>query len=249
MSKQYHCQIDSISYFNEDTRKLVLKLPEPVDFKAGQYLELMLPSKKCPFSIANAPHADNDVIELHIRPTPGSEDSVQIEKLLDSEALSVDIEMPKGDCFLEAAPHNPLILLAASTGVTQMKSIIEFLLPGGLKQPTYLYWGVVSDRDLYLEEVIRTWESDPDFHYVPVVSEPDTSPNWQGRTGLVGDAVLADVDSSELPGINSLEHVSVVVSGGPGMVYACLDAFVERGMPEDRMISDIFSYAPRNKAS
>jgi hypothetical protein len=29
------------------------------------------------------------------------------------------------------------------------------------------------------------------------------------------------------------------------MVYATLDMFVEQGMPEENMSSDIFSYAPR----
>ena len=70
-------------------------------------------------------------------------------------------------------------------------------------------------------------------------SDPASSPDWKGRTGLVGHAVLED--------FADLGNVTVYVSGGPAMVYATLDAFVERGMPEDRMHSDIFSYAPRDK--
>lgn len=215
---------------------MVLDLPEDSSFFAGQYLQMVLPEKKYPFSIASSPHLKGQ-IELHVRPTPGSEDSARVEALLDS-AEFIDIELPLGDCYLEQRPTNTLILIAASTGITQMKSIIEFLAPGGFDFPVYLYWGVLSERDLYLDELCRSWQEQYDnFHYVPVVSEPDTSPGWQGRTGLVGQIALQDFDR--------VDDVTVFVSGGPGMVYATLDAFVERGMPERNMKSDIFSYAPR----
>ncbi len=131
--------------------------------------------------------------------------------------------------------------MAASTGITQMKSIVEHLVPKGLRHPIYLYWGVPAAAQLYLNALCESWaRHDENFHYIPVVSEPETSPDWKGRTGLVGQAVLEDFDD--------LSDVTVFVSGGPAMVYATLDAFVERGMPEANMLSDIFSYAPRSKA-
>ena len=119
-----------------------------------------------------------------------------------------------------------------------MNSILESLLKDGLAVPVYLYWGVVADRDLYINERYEALAaSDENFHYVPVVSEPETSPDWTGRTGLVGDIALSDLED--------VSNITVFVSGGPGMVYACLDAFVERGMPEGNMSSDVFAYAPR----
>lgn len=236
--KRLTCPIDSIDHFNADTRRVFFRLPEPVPFKAGQYLEIVLPDKKCPFSIANAPEVEG-VVELHVRPTPDSEDSVQIEQLLDDRS-DLEIEMPKGDTFVVDAPDNPLVLIAASTGITQMKSICEHLMAKGLSQPVHLYWGVLADTDLYFADICRQWEVDhPRFHFIPVVSDPTTSPNWQGRTGLVGHAVLED--------FTDVSNITVYVSGGPAMVYATLDAFVAKGMPEASMHSDIFSYAPRDK--
>ncbi len=237
--KQITCPIASIEWYNEDTRKVLLDLPagEDISFCAGQYLQMVLPEKKFPFSIASSPHL-KDKLELHIRPTPGSEDSALIETLLNS-ASDIEIQVPLGDCFLTEKPDNTLILLAASTGITQMKSIIEFLEPRGFDHPVYLYWGVVSDKDLYLSDLCNSWvEKHENFHFIPVVSEPETSPDWAGRTGLVGEAALED--------IKDVSDVTVFVSGGPAMVYATLDAFVERGMPEASMKSDIFSYAPRS---
>jgi CDP-4-dehydro-6-deoxyglucose reductase len=238
--KSIACPVRSIDYYNHDTRRIILELPpgELVSYKAGQYLQIVTPEKKFPFSIASSPLVEG-ILELHVRPTPGSDDSDAIEALLDN-ATSLDVEVPLGDCFITEPPDCPLILMAASTGITQMKSIFEFLEQRGFGHPIYLYWGVISDQDLYIADLCASWVSKHDhFHFVPVVSEPETSPDWQGRTGLVGEAVLEDFDD--------LSNVLVVVSGGPAMVYATLDAFMEKGMPEENMSSDIFSYAPRNK--
>ena len=109
----------------------------------------------------------------------------------------------------------------------------------GHKGKVFLYWGVLADSDLYLDELCKAWaQENKAFEYIPVVSEPDTSPNWSGRTGLVGNSVLEDFED--------LANVMVYVSGGPGMVYATLDSFVAHGLSEANMYSDVFSYAPRS---
>jgi CDP-4-dehydro-6-deoxyglucose reductase len=236
---KYSCTIESISSLNPTTQKLLLNLPngEIINFKAGQYLDIILPSgKRCPFSIASPP-AINHQLELHIRPTPGSVDSEQIDELLRTSS-AIEIEAPKGDCYLEHAPENSLILMAASTGITQMKCILEHLFARRLSHPVCLYWGVLVDDDLYLDDVCQHWmEEISMFNYVPVVSEPESSPGWKGRTGLVPEAVLQD--------FADLKEQQVYISGGSGMVYATLDMFVERGLAKNNIHSDIFSIAPR----
>jgi CDP-4-dehydro-6-deoxyglucose reductase len=128
--------------------------------------------------------------------------------------------------------------MAASTGISQMKSIIEYLIPRLSDQPIWLYWGVLSADDLYLNELCQSWQAQiARFTFVPVVSEPSTSPQWSGRTGLLPDAVLED--------FTRLDDVTIYVSGGPGMVYATLDRFIQKGLNEKRIFSDVFSYAPR----
>lgn len=230
------CPIQSITHLNHDTRQVLLDTGTGLAFKPGQYLEVLSGEKRFPFSIASAP-AQSPILELHVRPTPNSADSDEFEALLNS-ADALTIAAPKGDCFLETAPSGPLLMLAAATGVTQMKSIIEHLLVKGLSQPTYLYWGVLSDQDLYMTGLCEEWQAkDHNFHYIPVVSEPDACPDWQGRTGLVGEAALED--------FSNLANLSIIVGGSPGMVYATLDMFVEKGLPEGNMQSDVFSYAPR----
>ena len=241
MPTRYICEINSVKRYQGDTRKIILSLPEGNDLKffAGQYLQIITSEKKFPFSIASSPK-DQKQLELHIKPTPESEDSRIIESIIDSSEV-LEIEAPLGNCYLEKPPSKPLILLAASTGITQMKSMIEFLEPHGFEKETFLYWGVISSSDLYLDGLCKAWdEKYSNFHYIPVVSEPIDSVNWQGRVGLVGEAALKD--------FNDLSNVEVYVSGSVGMVYATFDSFIERGMPEENMFSDVFSFAPRLKS-
>jgi len=231
------CAVEQINYLSADVRQLLLKPPRSVPpFKAGQYLELILPDRKCAFSIASMPN--EPLFQLHIKPTPDSEDSTIIEALLDNPPDSLTVEYPLGECFLDNCPNRPIILIAASTGITQMKSLLGFLQEQKFRKNVFLYWGVLLEDDLYLHHdllmLAQEWRY---FHYIPVVSEITRSSSWQGKTGLVGNTVLADIED--------LNTHLIYISGSPAMVYGTLDNFVQKGFDETNMHSDVFSFAPR----
>lgn len=234
------CVIESISYLNHDTRRVLLRTPQSISFYAGQYLEVILADRRCPFSIASTPF-DDSLIELHIRPTPNSNESDSIESLLDT-ADFLDINLPLGQCFIKDAPPGPLLLIAASTGITQMKSITETLQQQNFAHDTYLYWGVLREEDIYLKNLFEEQENiSENFNFIPVISEPDPGPSWQGEIGLVGEVALRKLLKDNI----ELGNLTVFVSGGPAMVYATLDIFTEHGLPKSNMHSDMFALAPR----
>ena len=91
-----------------------------------------------------------------------------------------------------------------------------------------------SRRDLYLPALPQQWAADhPDFHFVPVLSEPDA--DWEGRRGFVHAAVLEDH-----PDIGRFD---VYMAGPPVMVEAGRAAFDAAGLTMDNMFSDAFEYA------
>ena len=93
---------------------------------------------------------------------------------------------------------------------------------------------------MYLRNLPLQWASEhTNVHFEAVVSEPESSLGWEGRTGLLPEAIIEDFDS--------FDDVEIFTSGSPAMVYALLDACEEKGFSEERMHSDVFAYAPRPK--
>ncbi|SIS86508.1 2Fe-2S iron-sulfur cluster-binding protein [Neptunomonas antarctica] len=242
--KRLNCDIAQIEKLNKDVYRVSLVLPatasQSVEYYAGQYLEIVMPDgQQAAFSIGSAPEAGRN-IELHVRHAPDSVLSTAILAHLQS-SKTVTVELPQGDCYLRAGnvvAGQTIILAAASTGFSQIKSMMEHLLAQHVKNPIHLYWGARVAADLYLSELPKQWAAENDnVTYHPVVSEPGDSCGWTGRVDLLPRAIQSDFDS--------LADVEVYTSGSPAMVYALLDACEEKGLKQAQMHSDVFAYAPR----
>jgi CDP-4-dehydro-6-deoxyglucose reductase len=127
-----------------------------------------------------------------------------------------------------------MIFMAGGTGFAPLKGQVEHAFQVGIDRPMKFYWGVRARRDLYLPDLPQAWAREHDrFSYTPVLSEPDA--DWEGRSGWVHDAVLADI--SDLAGYD------VYMAGPPPMVVAARDAFRAAGLPDEQMHYDSFEYA------
>jgi len=236
-------KVQKKEFLSHDVVRLFLKIPETdrLQFRAGQYIDILLPDgRKRSFSLANAPH-DDALIELHIRHVDGGDFTGYVmDELHEKDILR--IEGPHGSFFLREESNRPLIFMAGGTGFAPIKGIIEHALAEGLNQPMYLYWGVRADKDLYLDELPLKWAKHlPNFHFVPVFSDPSAEQSTDVRTGYVHDAVIADFP-------DGLAEFDVYASGPPVMVHAGFDAFKQHGLTEDRYFSDAFEYqAPKAK--
>ena len=89
-------------------------------------------------------------------------------------------------------------------------------------------------RDLYLLELAERWQREhANFKLIPVLSDPDATPGWSGRTGLVHEAMLAD--HADLSGFE------VYVCGSVQMVDSAVPAFLKQGLGADACFSDAFT--------
>ncbi len=237
--KQLPCRVQELQRVAEDVMIMHLKLPgnEPFAFRAGQYIEFLLPEgKRRAFSLANAPH-ETGIIELHVRHIAGGTFTAQIF----SEMKVKDIlrfEGPLGTFHLREDSEKPMILVAGGTGFAPIKGLVEYAIHQGIRRPMTLYWGARNRAGLYLNDLAEQWVADhPHIRYVPVLSEPDAADAWTGRTGLVHEAVLQDFPR--------LQEFQAYVCGAPIMVEAALRDFVTHGLPGDEFFADIFSYATK----
>ena len=219
-----------------DVIALHLQLPasERLQFKAGQYIEFILKDgKRRAFSIANAPH-DADFLQLHIRVIAGGVFSEYAANELVEKAI-LRIEAPFGNFFLREDSNKPVIFVAGGTGFAPVKGIIEHMLFNNIQRDIILYRGARQLQDLYMHELCKKWaEMLPNITYIPVLSQP-ASDSWQGRTGYVHEAVLAD--HKDLGGFQAY------VCGAPGMCEVAHNTFVQQGLLADEFFSDAFTFA------
>jgi len=196
-----------------------------IQYYAGQYIEVLRKdTNPLPFSIANAPFEEK-YIELHIRVSEPA-----AKALLDhlQATGTVSLAGPYGHCIYANPTSLPTILLAGGTGFAPCKAVIEMALAEGLLQPLILYWGAKTFADLYFHTELTRWaEAIPHFHYIPVLSEA----HWQGRMGLVHEAVINDYKDL------SAQHI--YAAGPPEMIYAAQKAFIARGLPRFLFQTDL----------
>lgn len=230
-------RVEKMRKLADDVMELTLKLPasERLRFFAGQYIDILLKNgKRRGFSLANAP-MDDQFLELHIRHVPGGQFTGFVFSEMKEKAL-LRIEGPLGSFYLRES-ERPLILMGGGTGFAPLKGMLEQMMAQGMDKPVHLYWGVRAKADLYMDAVVRSWAArHPQLTYVPVLSEPKTEDNWQGRTGWVHEAVAADFPH--------LADHDVYLSGPPPMVQAAKAAFLAQGLPEAQLFYDSFEYSP-----
>lgn len=233
--KTLPCRVHRIDHLAHDVIRLLLKLPDTqrLQFQAGQYLDFILADgRHRAFSIANAPH-DDAFIELHIRHVDGGAFTDWAFEQMQEKTI-LRFEAPHGSFVLDEDSSRPMIFMGGGTGFAPLKSQIEHAFHNGVERPMTLYWGVRSQRDLYLPELPEQWAREhANFSFVPVLSEPDA--DWQGRSGFVHQAVLDD--------IAGLPSHDIYMAGPPVMVAAGRDAFREAGVPDEQMHYDAFEYA------
>ena len=229
-------RVEKVEKPAEDVAVLYLKLPtgERLQFLAGQYIDILLKSgKRRSFSMANAPHNDQ-LIELHVRKSPGGAFSSFVFDELKERAI-LRFEGPLGTFYLREDSDKPMIFVAGGTGFAPVKAIIEHAFHYDDDRQMVMYWGVRSLRDLYMPQLPIQWQRDhPGFTYIPVLSDPLPEDEWQGRTGFVHQAVLDDFPD--------LSGYQVYACGAPAMTDLARKTFVEeRALPEDEFYSDAFT--------
>jgi len=239
------CRVQSITRAAPDVAIVKLQLPanDKFEYLAGQYIDILLKDgKRRSYSMASAPQANN-VVELHIRHTPGGAftDAIFGSGTPSANAVKekdiLRFEGPQGTFFLREDSTKPMIMLASGTGFAPIKAVIEHAASKNSQRPIVLYWGGRRPHDLYQSELAQQWEKSlPNFRYVPVVSDALPEDGWAGRTGFVHRAVMEDFPD--------LSGHQVYACGAPIVVQSAQQDFVAAcGLASEEFFADAFTTA------
>ena len=225
------CRVTTLDDATHDIKRVRLAIESggPFDFSAGQFASVTF--EGCPprdYSMANVP-GDGSTLEFHVRRTAGGATSAHVaEKLKVGD--NVRVEGPFGASYLREGHRGPIVAVAGGSGMAPLKSIVERALAKALPQHIYFYFGVRTERDLYLHDhFAELTKKHGNLHFMPVLSEGD---GINRRCGLVHEAVAADFDE--------FDGCKAYLAGPPVMVEAATRLFEQRGMRRIDIHADAF---------
>lgn len=240
------CRVAALDDMTHDIKRVRLEILTggPFGFSAGQYCRLIFSGQGArDYSMGNTP--DERLLEFHIRHVSGGGASEYVARAL-AVGEEVRVEGPFGTSWLREAHRGPIVALAGGSGLAPIKSMVEHALNLGMKQDIHLYFGVRSERDLYLEEHFESLhEIHSNLKFIPVLSDADADPKEKSeaagrRIGFVHAAVAADF--AELDGCKAY------LAGPPPMVEAATTMLLDRGARREDIHADAF-YTEADKAS
>jgi NAD(P)H-flavin reductase/ferredoxin len=219
---------------NDSVIRMTLRFPpfDKPDFKPGQFVGIRhSDGMDRSFSIANAPRNDG-TIELHIgRVEGGSFTGYVFDDLKINDVLQVS--GPYGN-FTYSSEDRPSIFIAGGTGIAPVRAILEAIARDNSRSSARVYWGSRMRSGFYIDHELRDLCAGcTGIEYVPVLSETDDM--WEGRTGLVHEAVLQD--------FADLSDFDVYACGSPAMVDATHEALRAHGARPDRFFADSFHHS------
>lgn len=219
---------------NAETLLLTLHCSEPLDYYAGQFVNLKRADGLMrSYSIANnRTHADK--LTFHIRRLAGgrfSEWAHQELKIGDELAVSD----PQGLCYyLPGNQQQNMLLIGTGSGLAPLAGIISEALHHGHSGNIHLFHGSRHLDGLYwVEEMRQLAEQYANFHYTPCVS---------GGEAPAGVALgrANDVALSSLP---NLKDWRVYLCGHPEMVNQSKRQAFLQGASFQQIYSDAFHIA------
>lgn len=230
--KSWVCRVSAIENLTPVVYRVLLELPEQLDFQAGQYLQVVMGERdKRPFSIASCP-SNTQQLELHIGAAENNPYALEVLNKMRSEQ-QITVEVPLGQAGYHADSERPIILIAGGTGFSYTWSILQAHLRSGSSRPVTLYWGARTVADLYYDAKLRELaERYAQFYYCPVVENAPAE--WHGSTGLVHQAVMAEQ--------TDLNEADIYVAGRFEMVRVIRDAFHAQGLPLSQLYGDALAF-------
>ncbi|WP_310494521.1 phenol 2-monooxygenase domain-containing protein [Dechloromonas sp.] len=237
--QDYTGEVVRIEALTPTIRGIWLKLDRPMDFQAGQYINLEVPAidgQSRAFSLANSPQS-GDIVELNVRIVPGGQVTTWLHENLEvGEKLK--LSGPYGRFFVKKSANLPLIFMAGGSGLSSPKSMIEDLLAEGFDKPMTLVYGQRSREELYYDAEFRALaEKHANFTYVPALSSEPEGSDWTGARGFVHEAAKAHFN-------NDFRGHKAYLCGPPAMIEACISTLMQgRLFERDIYMEKFFSAA------
>ncbi|HYW82523.1 MAG TPA: FAD-binding oxidoreductase, partial [Spirochaetia bacterium] len=239
-ARQYRTRVTSIRDLAPDMREVTLELtgPEGMPFKAGQYVQFLIPgTEQDPqplyraYSIASPPSSPGLLTLVFGRIPGGVCTSYVFERLRVSDEVAVN--GPFGEFYLRDSGRD-IIFVAGGSGMAPVRGMLMDAAEKHMTRGITYYFAARTGHDLFYMDEMRALERDlPHFSFVPILSNPRPQDAWQGEKGGIASSL-----DRLLPALASQE---AYLCGSPGMIDASIGVLHARGLPDELIFYDKFS--------
>jgi NAD(P)H-flavin reductase len=207
-------------------RTLVLEPQTPLEFRAGQFVQLTLPGEgEAPFTPSSSP-LQRDRVAITILRTGAVTD--RLHECAVGRKLGLRGPFGKG-YPIEKARGKEVLVVGGGVGLAPLRSLIFALLEEGeaLRRVSIRY-GARTKEELLYRDQYEAWASHPNVDFTCTIDRPQEG--WDGRTGVV-TTLLKDLDVDKT---NCLAFVC-----GPGVMlkFVTLTLMEEGLAPEQVYLS------------
>mgnify|MGYP001140265693 FL=1 len=214
--------------------KIKLIQPESVDFKAGQYLAVLLPNsdKASYYSIASSPSKKGEV-ELLVKEDKLGTGAVYLYSLQVGDV--VQLHMPMGEAYLREDSERNLIFVAGASGASYIRSMIHYLEEVNrlANREIHYFLGCREESELLESDFMHALaEKYTGFYYHPALSHQE---DWDGHSGLITEVV-----DRLMP--NDMSEWQAYSAGSPAMVKAVADELIaNKNLKPSEFFSDLYT--------
>jgi len=223
----------------EGTTAFAFARPANFNFKAGQFLTVLLPNppyndekgNRRTFTIASPPQ---EIARLQI--TTRMTGSALKRSLAEiSLGAPVDLLGPSGNFTLHAEAKIPAVFIAGGIGITPFRSMIVDVAARNLPhQITLIYSNRNLEGTAFHEEFLQLAAAHKNFNYVPTLTQADKSSRpWNGERRYVNAEFLRDH-------AGDLDKPIFYLAGPPGLVAGVSKTVTEAGVNPEHVLAEEF---------
>ncbi|WP_022834308.1 ferredoxin--NADP reductase [Salisaeta longa] len=224
----HEATITSIHPITPHVKQFILEVPgHTFDFQPGQHTQIRIeqPDEDAPVLRPYTPVTlpGTSSIALTIKRYPDG----TVSSWMDTRRIgdTVTITDLSGNLYLRE-PARDAVFFSTGTGITPMMALLKHYLNEGTGNALFVH-GERTQDDLIYRETLDHLSTDYASLSVDFVLSDE---EWSGRTGFVQEHLNDWSDA--------LDSADIYVCGVPEMVVQTTDALAERGIPEDRIITE-----------
>ncbi len=234
----FSARVTSFRKLSPEIGEMTLELDRPIEFVAGQYLNVSEADGLAPrhYSFAMPPRrGGTNVVRFFARLVKGGRftDALFNGRL---EGSTLAANGPHGDFHLMRG-DGPMVCIAGGSGLAPILSMLEDAFYCRTRRRVLLLFGMRTAQDLYaadrLDDLAKNWPER--FDLVRVLSHEPQASAWTGRRGFVTEAIgAADLD---FPWADAQAYLC----GPPPMVDSSLERLTALGVSLDAIRYDRFT--------